>query len=97
MKDREMTLAAILRESRAAIKEDAVECVVLGRVTMVGQAKKVQEELGVPVLDPILMGLKVAELRAILWKRFGISHSKIGGYEVPQLEEFMSIYKKFYN
>lgn len=97
MEDKERTLSAILRESKAAIEEDFAECIVLGCGTMVGQAKKVQEELGVPVLDPILVGLKVAELRAMLWKRFGISHSKIGGYDAPPLEEFRSIYEKFYN
>jgi len=63
---------------------------------MAGQAKKAQEELGVPVLDPVFMGLKVAELRAMLWRRFGISHSKIGGYEAPPLEELEPIYKRVY-
>jgi len=96
MRDREKTEAAILREARAAVEEDRAECVVLGCTGMAGQAKKAQEELGVPVLDPVLMGLKVAELRAMLWKRFGISHSKIGGYEAPPLEEMKPIYEKFY-
>lgn len=96
MRDREKTQAAILREARASVEEDLAECVVLGCTGMAGQAKKAAEELGVPVLDPVLMGLKVAELGAILWKRFGISHSKIGGYEAPPLEELTPIYKKIY-
>lgn len=96
MRDREKTQAVILREARNAVEEDLAECVVLGCTGMAGQAKKAQEELGVPVLDPVLMGLKVAELRAMLWKRFGISHSKIGGYEAPPLEELEPIYKKVY-
>jgi len=96
MRERERTQAAILREARGAIEEDMAECVVLGCTGMAGQAKKVQEELGVPVLDPVLMGIKMAELRAILWKRFGISQSKIGGYEAPPPEELKPIYKKVY-
>lgn len=96
MRDREKTHAAILREARAAVEEDGAECVVLGCTGMMGQAKRAQEELGIPILDPVLMGLKMAEFRAILWKRFGISHSKIGGYEAPPKSEFETIYSKVY-
>jgi len=96
MRDREKTQAAILREARAAVEDDLAECVVLGCTEMAEHAKKAQEELGVPVLDPLLMGLKVAELRATLWRRFGISQSKIGGYEAPPMEELEPIYKKVY-
>ena len=96
MKDEEKTQAAILREARAAVEEDMAECVVLGCTGMAGQAMKTQEELGVPVLDPVLMGVKVAEMRATLWKRFGISQSKIGGYEAPPPEELEPIYRRVY-
>jgi allantoin racemase len=96
MRDKEKTQAAVLREARGAVEEDMAECVVLGCTGMAGQARRAQEELGVPVLDPVLMGVKVAELRALLWKRFGISHSKIGGYEAPPEEELEPIYKKVY-
>ena len=96
MRDKEKTQAAILREARAAVEEDGAEVVCLGCTGMAGQAKKAQEELGVPVLDPVLIGLKMAEFRAILWKRFGISHSKIGGYEAPPDEELSRIYKRVY-
>lgn len=51
--------AAILREARAAVEEDLAECVVLGCTGMWGQAKKAQEELGVPILDPVIMGLNL--------------------------------------
>jgi allantoin racemase len=96
MKDREKTKAAILREAKAAIDDDLAECIVLGCTGLWGQAKEVQEKIGVQVLDPVLMGLKVAEMRAMLWKKFGISQSKIGGYEAPPPEELKSIYKKVY-
>lgn len=96
MHDKEKTQVAILREAKAAVDEDRAEVVCLGCTGMAGQAKKAQETLGIPVLDPVLIGLKVAELRAILWKRFGISHSKIGGYEPPPYDELAPIYKKVY-
>ena len=57
---------------------------------------KAQEELGIPVLDPVLIGFKMAEFRATLWKKFGISHSKVGGYESPPYDELAPIYKKVY-
>ncbi len=96
MRDRSRTEAAILREARRAVEEDRAECVVLGCTGMAGQARRAQEELGVPVLDPVLMGIKVAELRGALWRRFGISHSKIGGYEEPPEEELGPLYRKVY-
>lgn len=96
MHDADKTQAAILREARKAVEEDRAECVVLGCTGMAGQAMKAQEELGVPILDPVLMGLKVAEMRATLWKRYGISHSKIGGYEAPPPEELKPIWRRVY-
>jgi len=96
LRNLEETEAAILREARAAVEEDLAECVVLGCTGMARQAEKVQRVLGVPVLDPVIMTLKMAEMRAILWKRFGISHSKVGGYEAPPTDEFRSIFTKFY-
>lgn len=96
MRDREKTQAAIMRESKAAKEEDGAECVVLGCTGMARQARAAQDKLGIPVLDPVLMGLKVAEMRATLWKRFDISHSKIGGYEAPPPEELEPIFNKVY-
>lgn len=96
MRDREKTQAAIMRETKAARDEDGAECAVLGCTGMARQAKEAQDELGIPVLDPVLMGLKVAELRATLWKRFDVSHSKIGGYEAPPPDELKPIFEKVY-
>ena len=63
---------------------------------MAKQAENVMKKLKVPILDPVIMTLKMAEMRAIIWKRFGISHSKIGGYESPPTKEFEEIFTKFY-
>jgi allantoin racemase len=96
MRDFKKTREAILRESRRAVDEDMAECLVLGCTGMLGRAIEVQKELGVPILDPVLCGIKAAEMRAILWRKFGISHSKVGGYEPPPREELESIWKKIY-
>jgi len=96
MRDRDKTQAAILREAKAALQEDLAEVICLGCTGMAGQAQYAQEALGVPVLDPVVMGLKMAEFRAELWKRFGISHSKIGGYAPPPDEEFTSAFERAY-
>ena len=95
-KDEVKTHAAILRETKGALEEDRAECVVLGCTGMAGQAMSVQKELGIPVLDPVLMGVKMAELRANIWKKYGISHSKIGGYEAPPIDELKPIWKRVY-
>ena len=92
LRDREATNAAVHREARAAVEEDGAEVVCLGCTGLVGQAMGLQEELGVPVLDPVLIGIKMAEFQANLWRRFGISHSKIGGYEPPPERQLCNAY-----
>jgi allantoin racemase len=96
MRDKDKTQAAILREAKAALEEDMAEVICLGCTGMAGQAQHAQETLGVPVLDPVVMGLKMAEFRADLWKRFGISHSKIGGYAPLPEEELASAFERAY-
>jgi allantoin racemase len=88
--------ATLIRQARSAIEEDLAECIILGCTQMASYAKKLEGELKVPVLNPVLIGLKMAELRALLWKRFNISHSKIGGYEAPPEGEFETVFKKTY-
>lgn len=95
--NREKTEEAILREARAAIEVDRAEAICLGCTAMVGQAARIQDQLGVPVLDPVAIGLKTAEFQATLWKQFGISHSKIGGYEAPPEKEMSRICKAQYS
>ena len=84
MADIEKTKAAAVRESEAAISEDGAEVIVLGCTGLSGIAKELQESLGIPVIDPVVAGLKFAELLADLREKTGISHSKIYAYENPQ-------------
>jgi allantoin racemase len=96
MRDVDKTVNAIIRESKKSKELDLAECVVLGCTGMAGLAKKASQEVGIPILDPVLMGVRMAEFRGTLWKRYGISHSKIGGYEAPPEEEFNELFKSVY-
>lgn len=91
MRDKEVTERAVLREATAAVEQDNAEAVVLGCTGMFGQARRAQEALGVPVLDPVITGLRVAEMLAVLYRKYGIGHSKKFGYEPPPREEFEAI------
>lgn len=96
MGDPEKAGPALLREARLAVQQDQAEAICVGCTAMAGLTKAVQDELHVPVLDPAVVGLKVAELQATLWRRFGISHSKAGGYETPPPEECAKVYRGAY-
>lgn len=93
---RERTEEALRREVKAAVEQDGAEAVCLGCTAMVGQARKLQDELGIPILDPITVGVKMAEMQALLWKRFGVSHSKAGGYEPPPEAHLAGAYNASY-
>jgi allantoin racemase len=56
---------------------------VLGCTASSGFYARLQELLGVPVIDSALAALKYAEYLVELRDRFGWSHSKRGGYESP--------------
>ncbi len=73
------TRARILDVGRRAIREDGAEVVILGCAGLVGYGEGLERELGVPVLDPCYVGLKMGELFA----RLGLAHSKSGYYAYP--------------
>jgi len=62
--------------AKAAIEEDMAEVIVLGCAGMAGLDKKLQQKLGVPVLDGVICALIIA---AGLVK-YGVSTSKIRRY-----------------
>lgn len=53
---------ALLKQGRKAIEEDGADVLVLGCALMIGAADTLQEDLGVPVVDPTLTALKVVEM-----------------------------------
>ena len=61
-KDPGITLRILTEAARTAIAEDGAEVIILGCAGMAGYAKELEKELGVPVLDPNTVALKVAEM-----------------------------------
>jgi allantoin racemase len=65
-----------LLTARAAVEEDMAEVIVLGCAGMTGLDKRLESELGVPVLDGVICALIVASGLA----RYQVSTSKIRRY-----------------
>lgn len=86
-KEREALERAVAREARLAVEEDGAEVIVLGCTAEAGFSRQLMRRLRVPVIDPVVISFKYAELLADLYSRFGLSHSKIFGYETPPEEE----------
>ena len=53
---------ALLEQGRKAIEEDGADVIVLGCALMIGTADILQEELGVPVVDPTLAAINIIEM-----------------------------------
>lgn len=83
--DRMGYLNAVKREAKTAIAEDGAEVIVLSEEASFDfdDLMKLQSELGVPVIDPVIVTWKFAELMADLYRSSRLTHSKIGGYEAP--------------
>ena len=73
LNDEAKAFRAILNESKTAIKEDGAEAIALGCTGMSPLARRLQKELGVPVVDPAIASLKLAEI----FVSMGISTSRI--------------------
>jgi allantoin racemase len=86
-KDPVCTEDRILEEARKAVEEDGADVIVLGCTIEFGFYKKVQEELGVPVIDAIVAPLRYAELLADIRLRQNWGISNALGYETPDRAE----------
>jgi allantoin racemase len=75
----EKTKSRILEVAKEAIERDGAEVIILGCAGMTGYAKELEKELKIPVIDPITVSLKIAEVIVDL----GLTHSKIGIYKQP--------------
>ncbi|RLE94886.1 MAG: hydrogenase expression protein HupH, partial [Thermoprotei archaeon] len=60
--DRDVVFRALAREGRLAIEEDGADVLILGCTGMMDLGERLQQQLGVPVVDPALAALKYAEL-----------------------------------
>ena len=77
--DPSRTKARILEVATTAVKEDGAEVIVLGCAGMTGYADDVEQQLGVVVLDPTTVTLKVCEALIDV----GLRHCKRGLYAAP--------------
>ena len=85
--DHALTCERMLEAGRAAIEQDGAELLILGCTAEYGFYRRMQDELGVPVLDPVLASLKLAEMMAETALRFDWLPSRVGGSEAPPADE----------
>jgi len=69
----------VLTVARQAVEDDGAEVIILGCAGMAGYAAEIEAQLGVRVIDPTAVALKVAEALVDL----GLTHSKIGLFAAP--------------
>ena len=83
IKEPEKLKKAIYNAARKAVDEDGAEVIVLGCTIESGFMKCLIQELQVPVLDAVVIAWKYAEMMADLYRKIGLTHSKLFGYETP--------------
>jgi allantoin racemase len=76
----------ILAAGHEAVATDGAEVIVLGCTAEFGFYERLQEELGVPVIDATVAPFKYAELLGEL-ARLGWRPSEVGGYGSPPASE----------
>lgn len=74
--DPEASYGVLLEEARAARDHDHAEAVILGCGAVAGMAKRLQEEVGMPVVDPVASGFLLTCALACM----GVRTSKVWGY-----------------
>jgi allantoin racemase len=74
--------ATLLSESKKAMDEDEAGAIILGCTGMIGMARELQEAIGIPVIDPTVASIKLAESLVDM----KISHSK-SAYPTPPKKE----------
>ena len=75
---------ALLEAGRKAVAEDRAEALLLGCAGMTNLEQRMEEALGVPVIDGVAAAVKLAESLVELSKKT----SKINSYKYPEKKEF---------
>ncbi|HSR13296.1 MAG TPA: aspartate/glutamate racemase family protein, partial [Thermodesulfobacteriota bacterium] len=78
-RDTDKTIAALVKIIRKSIEEDRADTAVLGCLSMRGMAAPVQAEVKIPVVDPSLAALSMAQCVV----QMKLAHSK-AAYPFPQ-------------
>ena len=89
--DHARTERRLLDAGRKAVEEDYAEALILGCTMEVGFYHKVEDALGVPVIDPSIAALKRAEYGALLKKTCGWKPSRRWSCEAPPEAEIAAI------
>jgi allantoin racemase len=87
VKEPEKLKEAIYGEAKKAVEKDGAEVIVLGCTVESGFMKELIQKLKVPVLDAVVIAWKYAEMMADLYRKMGLTHSKLFGYEKPPEED----------
>ena len=82
--DPKKTKKRVLEVAKAAVVEDGAEVIILGCAGMAGYGPELESKLGVKVLDPTAVAMKVAEAMVDL----GLKHSKLGLFAPPPKKKF---------
>lgn len=77
-RDPEATFQRLIDVSRETIEKDRADVLILGCGTMSFRSAELQEAVGVPVVNPLQVALRTAEMLVAC----GLSHSKLS-YPVP--------------
>lgn len=85
--DHDRTCSRLLTEGRRAMEEDGAEVLILGCTAEYGFHQRMQDELGVPVIDAVLAPFKYAEFLAELAQQQGWHPSRKWGSEAPPQQE----------
>ena len=82
--DPERTQKTGMALARRIVEDDGAEVIIMGCAAMAGYSDAIERELGVPVLDPLVVTLKLAEAVVDM----GQTHSRVGLYAPPSPKEF---------
>ncbi len=90
-RDPDGAMQALRDEAKRAMEEDMAEAILLGCAGFASLADSLEKELGIPVLDGVVCGVKLAEAVVDLGK----STSKYATYRPPEAKRFTGIFEKF--
>ncbi|MEZ4658142.1 MAG: aspartate/glutamate racemase family protein [Caldilineaceae bacterium] len=85
--DHNLTHSRLVDAGRCAVQEDYAESLILGCTLEAGFYDELQNELGVPVIDPSLAAFKAAEHAALLKRDFGWKPSRAWSSAAPPDQE----------
>jgi len=85
------TKARLLDRCRRTIEEDGAEAIILGCAGMTALAQILSRELGLPVIDGVVAGVKLVEALVSL----GLKTGKTGGYAKPIPKPYRGLLEPF--